>query len=372
MEDGQKTSIKNPVIQKPSPKFTKSGLFFIANLTFLLSYWIHMEVFHENQYGCTGCSERETLLYIFLGGSFILSILILIKSSISRSKARAGIEEKKGPIRAFGSLITIYCIIFALLIIKSAFPIHDAVHMGSRTLVLFQFMTGTSPNQPSSRLNLGLSFNETETHLFNLNFNHRNSSGLYSRLSPLHLVQNKDMTQFLIEHGADVNSRASMGLTPLHLARNTEIAEVLIQNGADVNAKSRYGATPIFTAANEEVLRTLIENGADVNAQDNHGITVLHILAESLYWTLPESESILKLLVGHGADININHNQLGTPFHLALNGYSGKENSIKTIEILLKYDADINARNSDGKTLLDLARDPELKELLVKYGAKLS
>lgn len=370
MEDGQKTSIKNPVIDKPSPKVTKSGLFFIANLTFLLLYWIFEVVLPGNQYGCYQCSDRQTLILLFGGGSFVLSILIMIKSSISRSKIKAGIEEKTGSISTLNSFIAIYCVLFVLVVVKFAFPIHDAVQSGSRALVLFNLVTGASPNEPSGFRRLTSSYNERETYLFNFNFNQRNSSGLYSRLTPLHLVQNKSMAQFLIEHGADVHSRASQDLTPLHLARNEEIVEVLIRNGADVSAKSKEGATPIFTAANEEVLRTLIENGADVNAQDNHGLTVLHILADGGYWHLAEWESILKLLVKHGADININSKYYGTPFHLTVSNYSSIEKSGEIIEAFLKYGANINARNSDGKTPLDIAENPEMKKLLVKYGAK--
>ena len=45
--------------------------------------------------------------------------------------------------------------------------------------------------------------------------------------------------KFLIENGAEINSRDKMGLTPLYLAlrkSQTELAIFLLQNGAEVNA----------------------------------------------------------------------------------------------------------------------------------------
>jgi len=96
--------------------------------------------------------------------------------------------------------------------------------------------------------------------------------------------------QFLINKGADVNTKKYDGETPLHRAtRNHDVekAKFLIKNGADVNAKDDNGETPLYKAAKDysyynrrygkevEILKCLIENGADVNAKNRWGETPL-------------------------------------------------------------------------------------------------
>ena len=61
----------------------------------------------------------------------------------------------------------------------------------------------------------------------------------------------QSMIGFLVQRGADVNSRTKSGTTPLHTAvlyNHYEVAEYLIGKGADVNAKSTSGVTPLALA----------------------------------------------------------------------------------------------------------------------------
>jgi hypothetical protein len=89
----------------------------------------------------------------------------------------------------------------------------------------------------------------------------------------------RDIAEFLISKGMDVNARGHQDRTPLHTLRCREIGECLIEKGADLEARDQYGQTPIFEACSgtgrKEVCAFLISKGADVNAKDQRGWTPL-------------------------------------------------------------------------------------------------
>jgi len=84
-----------------------------------------------------------------------------------------------------------------------------------------------------------------------------------------------ETTQYLILHGADVNSPAvnEQRITPLHSAaagRHFEIARLLLANGADVNAEQQGGFTALHAAAQNgqiEMIQLLIANGAKIDVR---------------------------------------------------------------------------------------------------------
>ena len=112
--------------------------------------------------------------------------------------------------------------------------------------------------------------------------------------TPLHLASENgyvEVVKILIDNGADVNARDSMGRTPLHRAsqkrkRNDEeyaqlsvankeqIIEtiiLLIQKGADVNARDDDGSTPLHLAykkGDEDIIGALKQAGADTKARN--------------------------------------------------------------------------------------------------------
>ena len=105
--------------------------------------------------------------------------------------------------------------------------------------------------------------------------------------TPLHIVahyhhnNHKQIAEFLLANGADVNAKNRRGATPLHVAARAgqkEVAEFLLANGADIEAKERYGFTPLHLAVqgnHKEIVELLLVNGADVNAVDKGGWTPL-------------------------------------------------------------------------------------------------
>ena len=108
-----------------------------------------------------------------------------------------------------------------------------------------------------------------------------------------------EIAKLLIKKGANVNLKADFGYTPLMLATNTAIAELLIKNGANVNATHQYGTVFHIAAGveNRSVTRWFMDNGADVNAKDDNGNTPLDwIDVDDVY-----SKEIADLLRKHGA-----------------------------------------------------------------------
>jgi ankyrin repeat protein len=85
------------------------------------------------------------------------------------------------------------------------------------------------------------------------------------------------IADFLIERGANVKARDSMGLTPLHaavLAGDKGMASRLLAKGADIDAATDAGATPLHMAAavgEYEVAKLLVHDGADARRLDKNG-----------------------------------------------------------------------------------------------------
>lgn len=147
-------------------------------------------------------------------------------------------------------------------------------------------------------------------------------------LTPLMIVSKKgsiELTELLIQYGADVNATTATGYSVLMNASERSDADIceygissfhlhciqlLIDNGADVNAKDENGKTPLIYAClnrnlycdeNFGIVKLLVQNGADVNAKDNYGNIALDY-AQNL-----NMEEIAKFLIENGTNQQKNH-----------------------------------------------------------------
>ncbi|GAB6033750.1 hypothetical protein CHUAL_013874 [Chamberlinius hualienensis] len=179
------------------------------------------------------------------------------------------------------------------------------------------FHLNTDSNKFSFLSKACLSTGETLFHLFNK--------------LPLNIVSK------LIEYGADVNSMHKWGGTPLHIAAYSlkfNLIELLIKNGANINAKNVKQQTPWLmriTTSSFIINCFLLENGADVNTADYEDVTPL---------------------------MSVNYNEFST--------------DIVTINILIKYEVHINAKNLKGETALFYAiekYDKKAVNILLEHGA---
>lgn len=84
----------------------------------------------------------------------------------------------------------------------------------------------------------------------------------------------------MIEFGVDVNVDVD-GSTPLHIAADCDRAgraiDILVEAGANMEARDSLGQTPLnANADNIDAVRPLLSHGADVNTQDNQDRAPLH------------------------------------------------------------------------------------------------
>jgi ankyrin repeat protein len=118
-------------------------------------------------------------------------------------------------------------------------------------------------------------------------------------------MNNVEIAELLITHGADIHGVNCGGNSPIHAAINSEalkVAELLLKHGADINDQNNmFRRTPLQGAAlygKTQAVNWLVEHGADVNRPDSQGQTAL-LLGPSY----KGNAEILKMLIDHGAQL---------------------------------------------------------------------
>jgi ankyrin repeat protein len=87
----------------------------------------------------------------------------------------------------------------------------------------------------------------------------------------------KEVVEFLIQKGADIEAKDNDGMTALMKASfmgRKEIVELLIQNGADVNQKNNNGQNAMMRADNEEIKKAIIEAVKKKNEKTGENVIV--------------------------------------------------------------------------------------------------
>eukprot|EP01084_Bolivina_argentea_P018415 34291_1 len=161
---------------------------------------------------------------------------------------------------------------------------------------------------------------------------------------------NIECTKLFIKRGVNVDWKASKGLNALQLSiwkGYTNIVEWLIQANADINIKNDLGATPLMYAVEGQLACTKIL----VNYKANlHEIDLSN--RNALYYSCKYGDvETTSLLLECNAQVNIKENDDGyTPFLVATS-----RNHLEIAKLLIKYKANINAKDSKNRTALILA-----------------
>ena len=129
-----------------------------------------------------------------------------------------------------------------------------------------------------------------------------------------------------------------------------DLVELLLLNGANIEVKTRSseGATPLIFASGMsdaiKVISLLLKHGADIEAKNKHGSTALH------YASRKGCYNVIKVLIARGANINSVNNYGNTPLHHALK----KRINVNVVNLLLASGVDVEIKNNNGKSFLDL------------------
>ncbi|XP_044745276.1 ankyrin repeat domain-containing protein 1-like [Coccinella septempunctata] len=187
---------------------------------------------------------------------------------------------------------------------------------------------------------------------------------LHGGNTALHIAvkrQMKDEVGYIIGRKPQINKKSDRLSTPLHEAVKCErdITQILLDNGADIEARDRTGQTPLhwalgYTNSLDQV-RTLIINSADVDSMDEYARTPLHTLCSK---GLRINFDTFELLLQKVSDINAGDMNGASPLHklmrfLQVDSESEKE---KLIDLFLQYGVNLNEQDHFSDSVPDKER----------------
>lgn len=190
-----------------------------------------------------------------------------------------------------------------------------------------------------------------------------------------------DVANYLIEHGAGLETVNSSGMSLLAMAAKAgSLAEVryFFEKGLSVNKRDNDGNTAVYHAIGVGIeslyiLQYLLEHGGDPNLRSTIGTSPL--MQASLEGVVSQA----RLLISKGALVNDADFRKETPLDFASWGIPHEpelvlwgDDSTAMISLLIDNGAFINARGFEGKTpLMNAARcnAPGIVDLLLRHGA---
>ncbi|XP_063925523.1 uncharacterized protein LOC135139274 [Zophobas morio] len=179
----------------------------------------------------------------------------------------------------------------------------------------------------------------------------------------------KQIIEYLVNSGNEVNRADNNGDTPLYVASQNDdeiIVEFLVQSGANINHANKQGSTALHNASlngHEKIVEFLLKSGAEINCPNNARITPLLLASTNGHL------QVVEYLVESGAELNPSINDCCTPLDAAAqNGHA------LIVEFLVKSGAELNQANHDDFTPLHRASENghlQTAKYLVESGAEI-
>jgi ankyrin repeat protein len=191
----------------------------------------------------------------------------------------------------------------------------------------------------------------------NINLTNKNGN------AALHMAAHnghEEVLKALLEKGANINLSNTKGNTPLHLAAykgQKGIVEILLANiNCEKSVFNQQGYTPLLLAispdAENEVKKDIIElfksKGVSIHETTQFGYGPLHIAAVN------NQSEIIPYLIDNGIDVNekTEDEYTDTPLHIAC-----RKGFAVVVRTLLEKGADPNLKNKSNNTPLILANN---------------
>jgi ankyrin repeat protein len=177
----------------------------------------------------------------------------------------------------------------------------------------------------------------------------------YRRRTPLRYAAEygySDIVRLLLEHG-------TLSLFDAVTKGDVEGVKLWLERGVDPNVKVG-GSTPLHVAAERgyveivELLLSEVGRGVEVDARDGRGFTPLQYACFGLLHAGPVSvgryRDVVVALLRRGADPDVRDEEGNTVLHWAASRGHGW-----VVDLLVRYGADLYAKNKRGRTPLDVA-----------------
>lgn len=165
----------------------------------------------------------------------------------------------------------------------------------------------------------------------------------------------------------DINIKYTDGETLLKYAvkeRKIKCIHYLLSLKPDVNGTDIMGLTPLFYCSRDkdaDIAAILIDAGARTSIQDKTSRwTVFHKAAAE-----NSGLDTLTVLMREKSGLNLHDRQGRTPLHLAVTRSPRVE--LQVVEFLLANGAKVNALDGKGRTALDLTRQKDIVDCLIRY-----
>lgn len=225
----------------------------------------------------------------------------------------------------------------------------------------------------------------------------------------LHFAFTHDMLNFLLDYGADAKTRDKHGRTALHhLMRNAladdisvpHMVQTLLSKGVGLNETDSDGRTASHFASSYHKLVCLMDHGADPESKDNYGISALEcpitrdpnivcgnirsmtgldrsqvdakrsIFKRTALHVATSLKSVQSLLKW-GADVSCVDKYGETALHYFMDNREIQDEKTREemSQLLLDAELDVNHQDHSGQTALFLARSPRHMEFLIEHGA---
>jgi ankyrin repeat protein len=197
--------------------------------------------------------------------------------------------------------------------------------------------------------------------------------------NPLHAIAYKSndiaVYTYFIAKGMDVNLQDNDGDSPFMNAANSntlEVVKFLSTYTKELNLKNEKGLSALALAVNRnavEVIKFLLDKGANINTKDHKGNTLSYALINNFKKNkFAVFEAKLTLLEKNGLVINQIQENGNTLLHLA-----ALRNNLKLLKYLAVFNIDVNTKNKDNLSALQIAamksRDAKIIKYLLSIGA---